>query len=231
MNKVILAFGAHPDDVEIGVFGTLTKHFLDGDKIIIVDLTQGEMGSNGTPQIRKEEARNAASLIQAERINLELPDRGLKNEPEQIRKIVKIIRQVKADVLLYPYHRDYHPDHEIASQMLKEAWHFSGLPKYETGEMPHRPKKVGMYYINDIENPNVYVDISEAGEIKKRALEAHRSQFESSINGYKTYLNQNFIEKVITRDRYYGNLMGVELVECLHMTTLPVHSTIWELTK
>lgn len=230
MNRTIMAFGAHPDDVEIGIFGTLAKHVLMGDKVIIVDLTRGEMGSNGTVEIRKDEAQKAAHLIGATRVNLELPDRGLNLSHEQVSKIVETIRFYKADAMLYPYFKDYHPDHEMASRLIKEAWHFSGLPKYMTQSAPHRPKKMAMYYINDIENPNYYIDISAVHETKYKALEQHESQFMNQKGSRQTYLNDGFIEKIRIRDRYHGNLTGCDYAECIHLLRPPLGDNLWELS-
>lgn len=223
MSCEIMAIGIHPDDVEIGIFGTLAKSSSLGKKIIIVDLTAGEMGSNGTVEIRKKESQNAAKLIQVERICLGLPDRNINGNQDQMSLMVDCIRQYKPEWILYPYHKDYHPDHENGSRLVKEAIHSAGLINYKTSiSEVHRPKKTAMYYINDVESPNLFVDISEVIGLKKQALEAHASQFTKSDDSKDTYLNNGFIDKVINRDAYFGMVSKVGYAEPLFLIVPPV---------
>lgn len=220
----ILTFGAHPDDIEIGIFGTLAKHYLNGDEIILCDLTQGEMGSNGSVEERNAEAQKAAKLINANRINLKLPDRGLRLIDEHIYKIVETIRREKPDYILYPYHTDYHPDHEMASRLIKEAIHSSGLKHYHTDNLEkHRPLQSAQYFINDLGDFNLLVDISEVMPIKIEALQAHQSQFVQDANSVVTYLNSGFIEKVKIRNAYLGSVeANCSYAEALKLDKKPV---------
>lgn len=219
----LVAFGVHPDDLEIGIFGTLAKEIKLGKKVLLVDLTAGEMGSNGTPTIRAKEASDAAKLIGADRICLNLPDRGIRCNNHQIAKVVEVIRQTQSSWIFYPYHSDYHPDHERGSQLIREAILSSGLIHYKTEDLePHRPAKTAMYYINDVKDYNLLVDISDFIHIKKEALQKHVSQFERNENSRETYLNNDFIDKVINRDAYFGTLCNKAHVEPIKLVRPPV---------
>lgn len=226
----VLAFGIHPDDLEIGIFGTLAKEVDAGKKVILIDLTLGEMGSNGTPEIRKNEAGDAAKIIGAyQRYTLDLKDRGIRCDEESIRKIVEVIRRHQPSLILFPYFKDYHPDHENGSKLIKEAIHFSGLIKYELeNTSPHKVTSYGMYYINDVENPNTYIDISTTIEKKIGALNCHVSQFGFNEGSIKTYLNTGFLEGLRSRDRYFGTLCGCLYAEAVYMNKIKPHQHITE---
>lgn len=218
-----MAIGIHPDDLEIGIFGTLAKSAEIGKTIIMVDLTAGEMGSNGTAKIRNQEAENAAKLINAKRICLGLPDRNIHCSQDQIKKVVECIRTYKPTWIIFPYPKDYHPDHESGSRLVKEAIHSAGLKQFHSAiEEIHRPEKAAMYYINDVERPNLYIDISSAIELKRQALECHISQFNKTADSSDTYLNNGYIEKIVTRDAYFGMLCKKTYAEALCLLSPPV---------
>src|SRR5690606_23509317 len=130
----LLAFGAHPDDVEIGAGGILAKHAQAGRRTVICDLTEAELSSNGTVEIRREEARRAGEILGlASRINLGFPDRGLGGR-EQIEAMARVIRRLRPRVVLAPYPKDRHPDHVAAGRMVKEAVFDAGIRKLDLGE-------------------------------------------------------------------------------------------------
>lgn len=223
MKYDIVAFGVHPDDLEIGIFGTLAMEIKKGKKVLLVDLTEGEMGSNGTPEIRRVEALSAAKIIGADRICLSLPDRGILVDHEQLSKVIEVIRTYCPKWILYPYEKDYHPDHERGSQLIREAILSSGLAHFKIKNLePHRPNKTAMYYINDVCEPNLYVDITEGIELKRKALEAHASQFLKSETSKSTYLNDNFIDKIMIRDAYFGTLCKKPYAEAIKLIVPPV---------
>lgn len=225
VNYDVLAFGVHPDDLEIGIFGTLAKTIQSGKRVLLIDLTAGEMGSNGTVEIRKSEAEKAARLIGADRICLNLPDRGIMPESKnQVDAVVNCIRTYQPQWVLFPYNRDYHPDHEKGSNLVREAVFSSGLIHYDSGKelKPHRPSQMAMYYINDVHEANLYVDISSVTSLKQQALMAHQSQFVRTDDSRKTYLNDGFIEKVAIRDAYMGMICKRSHAEALHLLTPPV---------
>ncbi len=175
----ILAFGAHPDDVELGCGGTILSHIKMGKKIGIADLTGGELGTRGTAEIREREADIAAGILGVEfRINLNLPDGFLENSKESKMEIVKLIRQYRPEIVLATATEDRHPDHGIAAQLVSDACFISGLRKVEIESLETwRPKAVYHYIqFKDIA-PSVVVDISDFYEQKMEAVKAHKSQF------------------------------------------------------
>lgn len=218
----LLAFGAHPDDVELGIGGTLAKMALAGRTVAIIDLTRGEMGSNGTPDVRLSESQESSRILGcAWRRNLGLPDRGLVPGPpngggaaaEQVRAIVEAIRESRPGVVAIPYWQDRHPDHCAASRLLEEALFASGLRRYETGSPAWRPAKVVYYFINDAAEPSFYVDITSVYAQKVESVFAHRSQFEKGE--VETRLNRavGLPYLVEHRDAWFGARCGVGYAE------------------
>lgn len=228
MDCDILAFGIHPDDLEIGIFGTLANEVQLGRKIILVDLTAGEMGSNGNVKIREEESQRAAKKLGAVlRYQMGFNDRGLKIDDTSIFHLTEVIRKHKPKLVLYPYYKDYHPDHENGSKLIKEAIHMASLVKYSNSSLPpHKIDRSAMYYINDIEHPNGYVDISESMALKIECLKCHASQFELNDGAVATYLNQSFIEKIVHRDAYFGSLCNCEYAESLHFLKIKPYQSV-----
>jgi N-acetylglucosamine malate deacetylase 1 len=220
MQLDILAFGAHPDDVEIGVGGTLIRHAAMGYKCGIVDLTAGEAASNGTPEVRRQEALKAAEIMgMAARDNLGLPDAHLQVNEESLRPVIEVIRRYQPKVVIAPYHRDRHPDHIRASQLVREAAHLSGLRRYNADGEPHRPPVVAQYFLAVFEEPSFIVDISEFYEKKMGALVAHQSQFGlPSDSDWQTLVNNpRFIRLIQSRDQYVGSLIQVFYGEGIYL--------------
>jgi len=175
----ILAFGAHPDDVELGCGGTIISHVKMGRKAGIVDLTRGEMGTRGTVEIREKESDKAADILGVDfRLNLEFPDAFLDNSKESKMQIVKLIRQYQPEIVLATAVEDRHPDHGNAAQLISDACFISGLRKLEIENLEAwRPKAVYHYIQFKEIIPSVVVDISNFYEQKMEAVGAHKSQF------------------------------------------------------
>ncbi|MBO8136674.1 MAG: PIG-L family deacetylase [Desulfotomaculum sp.] len=135
MKKIdILAVGAHPDDVELGVGGILASAIRMGSRVGVVDLTRGELASRGEVEIRSKEAQKAAEILGVTwRKNLKLPDRGIEICPENIILLTKLIRCSRPLIVLAPYYLDIHPDHVQTSKLVRQAWFDSGLKKYVSG--------------------------------------------------------------------------------------------------
>lgn len=211
----ILAFGAHPDDVEIGMAGTLAKHTRSGFAVGICDLTQAEMSSNGTVTLRQAEAKRAGEILQLTiRDNLCLPDRGLEVSKEHIQAVVVTIRYYRPRIICIPYWEDRHPDHIRCSHIVQEAIFNTKLRHY----MPHLPahtvEYVFFYFINDIITPSFVMDISTVYEEKKKTLACYESQFMKSTDNYvNTPLNQCYIERTIARDMLLGQPHGFAYAE------------------
>ena len=214
----VLAFGAHPDDIEIGVGGVLARHAALGDAVGLCDLTAGELGSNGTPDERRAEADAAAEVLGAVvRENLGWPDGGIDGDAAQIQAAVDCIRRHRPRTVVLPYWDDRHPDHGAASRVLTTACHRSGLRRFQTAHEAWRPEWVCYYFINDAATPSFVVDVSAWYETKRRALACHRSQFAPTAPGAVTtrLVGQGFAQLVESRDAQFGALAGVEFAEGL----------------
>lgn len=207
----ILIFGAHADDAEIGMGGTIAKHTAAGYKVGICDLTEAEMSSNGTVEIRRQEAAEASAVLGLyARTNLTLPDRGLQMSPTHLEKIVAEIRRWQPRIVFAPYWIDRHPDHIACSQLIEEAVFNAKLRNY----MPHLPaaqvEQLIYYYINDMESASLIVDVTSVYEVKRKALRAYRSQFDrsASSNSVETPLTNGYLERVEARDYLLGQSKG-----------------------
>lgn len=211
----MLAFGAHPDDVEIGMAATIAKHVQAGVRVGVCDLTFAEMSSNGTVELRQREAAEASNAMGlAYRSCLGLPDRGLTGSPEQIAAIVREIRKLRPRLVFAPYWNDRHPDHNAANRLVEEAVFNAKLRRYMPELEPVQVEQVFYYYINDVAEIDLVVNVSEWYETKRRALSAYRSQFEPGPDTVATPLNQRYIENVEARDRLLGGQRGWLYAEC-----------------
>lgn len=212
----ILAFGAHSDDVEIGMGGTIAKYTKKGFQIGICDLTQAELSSNGTVETRKSEAALAAEILGASpRISLTLPDRGLFPSQAAIRDVVAVIRKHKPKLVFVPYPKDRHPDHGHAAEIVEEAVFSAGIHKYEDAEKQpaHKVQNVYYYMINGFHKPEFVIDISETINQKKDGLAAYQSQFTRSRQSVETPLTNGYIETVEAREKLLGKEVGVAYAE------------------
>jgi bacillithiol biosynthesis deacetylase BshB1 len=215
----LLAFGAHPDDVEIGASGTLYKHAVLGFKTAICDLTDGELSSNGDVATRRAEADRAGEILQCtQRIRLGLPDRGLTGTREQVDKLVQVIRRFKPRVVLAPHWQDRHPDHTACARLVKEAVFDAAIRKRNTDsdEPPHRVERLFYYFINEPGDADLIVDISDGYEQKKAAILAYESQFVPGPGRVETPLNQpSYLPMIRGRDQLWGHQIGVRYGEGL----------------
>jgi N-acetylglucosamine malate deacetylase 1 len=210
----ILAFGAHADDVEIGMGGTLAKYAEAGKKIVICDLTEAELSSNGSVSIRKREAMKAARHLGVkERVTLDIPDRGVYLSDENITKVVEVIRKYKPTAVFAPFEQDRHPDHGNASRLVKEAYFSSGIRKFNPSSPVHKAGKLYFYIINGFHRPHFVVNIENHMEAKLLSLSAYESQFEKGKDGVSTPLTEDYIEAVEARERMMGKDAGIRYAE------------------
>lgn len=213
----MLIFGAHPDDAEIGMGGTICKHTTAGYRVGICDLTYAEMSSNGNVEIRQQEANLASGALGlAERSNLGLPDRGLWVNASNVAAVTQEIRKHKPRVVFAPYWEDRHPDHIACSKLVQEAVFNAKLRRYEPETEAHTVEALYFYFINDVFEADLLVDISGVHELKMKALQAYRSQFETvgSHNDYvHTPLNQGYLERIIAKDHMLGQKRMVAFAE------------------
>jgi len=230
----LLVFGPHPDDIEIGLGGTIARHAAEGRSVGLCDLTAGELGSNGTPEIRLKEATAAARLLGAVwRENLGWPDGGITETPKFIADAVNLIRRHQPKTIALPYWDDRHPDHMAASRVLTVAAFRSGLRRFDTGLAPWRADWVCYYFINDAAPPSFVIDVSDHYERKRQALDCHKSQFTTDAPGaVGTRLTApTFRQLIETRDAQFGARAGVAFAEGLLVRDPIVRSSIFKDTK
>ena len=213
----LLVFGPHPDDIEIGLGGTVARHVALGFRVGLCDLTVGEMASNGTPEQRLAEAEAAREVLGAAwRENLRLPDGGLAPESAgQVRAVVEMVRRWQPRVVAAPHDRDRHPDHAGASRLLTRAVFMAGLRRYPHGGDPWRPDWICYYFVNDADRPSFVVDVSRYYDVKRRALACHVSQFGAPADErVSTRLTSSRFRQLIeSRDAQFGAGAGVAFAE------------------
>jgi bacillithiol biosynthesis deacetylase BshB1 len=215
----ILAFGPHPDDVELGCGGTLAALAARGLSVGIADLTRGEMATRGTPETRATEAAEAARLLGARfRSNLDLGDGDLRTDRAAQLLVVETVRRARPRLVLAPWTEDRHPDHERAGRLVAEAAWYAGLAKLETGLPAHRPDQIVFYAAYALLQPTFLVDVSASFETKRAALRAYRSQFHMpdapSSGEPETYVStRSFWDGVEARARAYGRVANVAYAE------------------
>ena len=216
MSIDLLVFGPHPDDIEIGLGGTIARHVAEGHVVGLCDLTEGEMGTNGTVAERRDEAAAAARVLGAAwRENLRWPDGDIAATPAAIRSAVDLIRRHRPRTIAIPYWDDRHPDHVAASHVLKQAAFKSRLRGYATDADPWSPEWICYYFINDSVTPSFVVDVSAHYERKREALACHRTQFQPEGAGaVATRLSApTFRQLIESRDAQFGALAGVAWAE------------------
>lgn len=213
----LLVFGPHPDDIEIGLGGTVARHAALGLQVGLCDLTNGEMSTNGTPAERLAEAEAARQVLGAVwRENLHWPDRRIGKDPAHLDHAVAFIRQHRPRVVAAPYWSDRHPDHVAASDLLTEAVFNAGLRRYAAAGDPWKPDWVCYYFVNDAAAPSFVIDVSDYYDAKRRALDCHVSQFApaDSRGGVATRLNTPLFRHMVeSRDAQFGALSGVRWAE------------------
>lgn len=214
----VLAIAAHPDDVELSVGGTLLKLAAMGYKTGVLDLTRGEGGTRGTPEIRATESQAAAQTLGLSvRENLDLGDSHIwVNEDSRI-KVVRALRRLRPRVIFTQFWDDPHPDHAHTSQLVREAAHIAGLAKYDAdfGLARWRPTGIAYFLFPRTIAPTFIVDITEHFDRKWEAIYAHASQFHNpnSNEPSSRVSTPQFLREMEARDRYFGALIGEEYAE------------------
>ncbi len=223
MKLDLLVFGAHPDDAELGAGATIAKEVARGKKVGIIDLTRGELGTRGTPEIRDTEARRAAEILGlAVRETMEFKDGFFQNDPEHQLALVRQIRRFRPEVVLCNAIEDRHIDHAKGSSLVSDACFLSGLVKIDTHlegfdewQEPWRPKQVYHYIQWKNLEPDFAVDVSGFIEKKMEAIRAYDSQFYDPNSGEPDtpISSKNFLDSITYRARDLGRLIGVEYAE------------------
>jgi bacillithiol biosynthesis deacetylase BshB1 len=227
----LLVFGPHPDDLEIGLGGSIAKHVSLGHAVGLCDLTRGELGTNGTPEERLKESDAAREVLGARwRENLGLPDGNIGGDPSHVGAVVGLIRRARPKTIAVPYRRDRHPDHEAASRLLTRAAFLAGLARYDAPGEKWRADWLLYYFINDSRRPSFVVDVSAHYAKKRDALACHRSQFAPPSTGVSaTRLNTPRFQQLIeSRDAQFGALIGVEFAEGVVVRELMVRDSLFK---
>lgn len=225
----ILAIGVHPDDLELSCGGTLTKHTRMGQKVGIVDLTQGELGTRGTPELRLQEAADAAKLMGINiRENLGMADGFFVNDKEHQLKLVEYIRKYRPKVVIANALEDRHPDHGRAGKLIADACFLAGLLKVTTthngeAQKPWRPKRVYHMIQDRFIEPDFIVDISDTIDVKMEAVKAYKSQFHDPDSDEPiTYIaTGDFLKKIESRALLLGKRIGVAYGEGFICENIP----------
>ena len=231
MKVDILAFGAHPDDIELGCGGSLAKAVAEGKKVGLIDLTQGELGTRGSAEIRKQEAAEAAKLLNASfRENLGFRDGFFVNDEAHQLEVIKTIRAYQPNIVLCNAIDDRHIDHAKGSQLVSDACFLSGLIKIVTKDNEGntqpawRPAQVYHYIQWKEITPDFVLDISEYIDKKLEVIQAYSSQFfdKESKEPSTPISSKNFLESVRYRAKNLGRLAGVDAAEGFTVERTPL---------
>lgn len=221
MKLDILAFGAHPDDIELGAGGTLAHQVKLGNKVGLADLTYGEMGTRGNKEIREKEAQEAARVLGASmRMNMGFRDGFFVNDEAHQLELIRVIRHYKPEIVICNAVEDRHPDHGRGSQLVSDACFYSGLRRVETQwagaeQEAWRPKVVYHYIQFRDLKPDFLVDITDSIDVKMESVKAHTSQFyDPTSTEPKTLISApEFLDNIVNRASYYGQYIGVKYAE------------------
>lgn len=219
MDLDALAFGAHADDVELACGGTIIKLAALGHKTGVITLTRGEMATRGSAEIRAQEfTKSAAIMGLTTHKMLDMPDGRVEVTWENKLQIIEEIRVHRPRIVFAPYWVDRHPDHEKASQLVRESAYLAGLKKLDTGRRAFRPYKVIFYQSRFEFTPSFIIDISDVRDRKMKAIMAYRSQFQrrhrAPSEPEETLISRpEFLDSIETRDKRYGACIGAKYGE------------------
>ncbi|HVA97559.1 MAG TPA: bacillithiol biosynthesis deacetylase BshB1 [Bacteroidia bacterium] len=238
MKLDILAFGAHPDDVDLSCAGVLLKHAAMGKKTGIVDLTMGQLGTRGSAELRLVEAENAAKILKVSvRDNLKMEDGYFVNDSKHQLEIIKKIRQYQPEIILANAIYDRHPDHGKASQLVSEACFYSGLRKIETElngkkQQAWRPKAVYHYIQFKNIEPHFAVDVTEFMEEKMQAIKAFSSQFydPNSKEPETVISSKDYLNHIYQRASDMGRIINAKYAEGFTVERYPGVENLFHLT-
>lgn len=221
MQTQVLAFGVHPDDVELGCGGVLISEKKQGKTTGVIDITQGELGTRGSAETRAHEAAAAAKILGLDvRDNLALADGFFENNEASQKKVISAIRKYRPEIVICNAPEDRHPDHGRSSALVYDAAFLSGLAKIETSDNGKkqeqwRPKYVLNYIQDRYLKPDFVVDISDSFDQKIEAVKAYKTQFfNPGLDEPQTYISSpEFLEGIVARAAMFGKMIGVKYAE------------------
>jgi len=222
MKVDILAFAAHPDDIELACAGTIALHIQMGKKVAIVDLTRGELGTRGTPEIRAEESDAATKILGIHaRENLGMADGFFKNDEAHQLQVIAAIRKYQPEIIIANAIHDRHPDHGKGADLVRDAAFLSGLRMINTldqegnSQEPWRAKHLFHYIQNDFISPDIIVDITSVYETRVKAIMAYKSQFyDPNSSEPVTHISKpEFLLAMEARAREFGHAISTTFGE------------------
>ncbi|MDB5104317.1 MAG: LmbE family protein [Fibrobacteres bacterium] len=220
-----MAIGAHPDDIELGCGGTLLRLAALGKRGVLVDMTDASMGTRGTPEIRAREAKAAAKVLKADRVNLGLPDGRLADGWEAQKRLIDQIRLYRPKVVITHHWREEHPDHETTSRIVKQAVYKAGLAKLDCAGTPHRPGRLFYFVGVELHEPSFCVDITPYWDAKLKAVLCYKSQFHNpdarEYKGKTDLASPAFMEFLSVRNRFWGSRIKRRYAEAFVSNELP----------
>lgn len=216
MKLDVIVFAAHPDDAELSMGGTIAKLTENNLKVGIIDFTKGELGTRGTPELRKKEAEKASIILKIEkRENLHIPDGNIEDNKENLINVITVIRRYKPKIIFCPYFNDRHPDHIDASNLVKRTMFRSGLKQIKTSDKgtlqdAYRPMKLFYYMQTYTFEPSFIIDISDTFKKKMKAIKAFSSQVHNPKSREpETFISKpDFLRYVESRASFYGFQIG-----------------------
>ncbi len=237
MKTDILAIGIHPDDIELSCSGTIAKHIAQGKTVVMLDLTRGELGTRGNPELRTIEATNAAKILGVtERPQLNFMDGFFESNEEHQRQIIEQIRKYRPEIILCNAVNDRHPDHARAAKLVADACFYSGLLKIETvvdgqKQGPWRPKAVYHYIQDYYIHPDFVIDVSDFMEVKHQSIMAYASQFydPNSKEPQTPISSKEFIETINSKMSLWGRVIGVSYAEGYTVSRYPGVKSLFDL--
>lgn len=237
MKLDILAFGSHPDDVELGCGATIAKEIVNGKKVGIIDLTRGELGTRGTEKTREDESEKASKILGVTfRKNLGFADGFFINDKTHQIEVIKMIRKYQPEMVICNSVDDRHIDHGKGSKLVSDSCFLSGLLKIKTEfegkqQVQWRPKQVYHYIQWKNLEPDIVVDVSDFMDKKMEAVLAYKTQFyDPKSNAPETPISsKNFTDSIIYRARDLGRLVGVEYGEGFTVERYPAVDSLFDL--
>ena len=217
----LLVFGPHPDDIELFCGGLVALTASQGRRVVLIDMSEGEMGTGGDVPTRNSEAAAATKVLGAfSRENLKLPDSWFspydgyqeKSSESSVVKVVNAIREHRPEIIVAPYFQERHPDHEAASALITKAVFLAGLMKFKTSESPSpfTTRQVIYYQLRNLFTPSFILDISSVAKVKRQAIDCYGSQVKKDAKtGRDTLLNSPLsLQSIEARDHFYGSMIG-----------------------
>jgi bacillithiol biosynthesis deacetylase BshB1 len=237
MKVDILAIGVHPDDVELSCSGTIAKHVAMGKKVGILDLTLGELGTRGTPELRTKEANDSAKVLGVSfRTQLDLKDGFFQNDPRHQEAIIRQLRKYQPEIVLCNAVRDRHPDHGRAAQLTADACFYSGLARIPTSldgaeQKAWRPKAVYNYIQDQYIEPDFVIDVTAYMDIKMKAIMSFASQFydPKSKEPQTPISSKEFLEYINSKMSVWGRSIGVAYAEGYTVKRYPGVNSLFDL--